>query len=298
MYKIGILTPDLKEDFHSAELFEQASQRAQAYLIQPKNLKLEINRNTPIISSASLNIYDLDALIIRRLDQHGDSDFQFDLLCQLQQSGVVLFNSCQSLQVTESKALTSYLLSLYGFPVIDSLVTQKVNEALDFASRYSDVVIKPLYGQLGQDVYKLSELKEPANVIEMLIEKSGSVFVQRFIESDGKDLRVFVVDDRVVASIERQSTTGWKSNISQGAKAKKFTLSKELRDMAVKVSQIIGLDYCGIDIIVENEKPYILELNGSPAWQGVKSTTGKDVASEIISAIIKKLGRKLPLYSS
>ena len=289
MYKIGILTNNIKKDFHSAELFEQASQRAKSYILRPQDLELEINSGTNVVKAGQVNVYDLDALIIRRLDQRADSDFQFDLLSQLQQSGVLVINSCQSLQVAESKALSNYLLASYGFPVIDFIVTQETDKALEYASRFEDVVIKTLYGQLGQELYRFSELSEPKAEIARLIEQFGSVMVQRYIESNGKDFRVFVVNDHVSAAIERHSEGGWKSNISQGATAKKIILKKDLRDMAVKATQIMGLDYCGIDMISEKGKTYFLELNGSPSWIGVQEATGKKIADEIISAVIKKI---------
>lgn len=289
MYKIAILTEDIKQDIHSAELFEQASERAQAFILHPKDLQLEVNLSTPVIKSSNSSIYDLDAIIVRHLDQGLDTDLQFDLLSQLQQAGVLLINRCQALQITESKALTYYLLSVYGFPIIESLITQNEEKAIEFTSQYDDVVLKPLYGHLGQDMSRASEVDNYKQEIRRLIDGYGSVFVQRFVQSKGKDVRAFVIDDHVTAAIERQSTTGWKSNISQGGKAKKITLEKDLRNMAVKATQIIGLDYCGLDMISENGSTYILELNGSPAWMGVEQATGKNIAEELISMIIRKL---------
>lgn len=286
MFKIGILTNDIKEDYHSAQLFEEASSRAQAFYLQPADLELSISKNKTSIRSGAM---ELDALIIRRLDQRSDTDLQYDLLSQIQRSGVLTVNSCQALSVTESKALTSYLLAIYGLPIIESLATQQHEKAFGFMKRFNDVVIKPMYGHLGQDVFRASEVADPKKLISNLINKYGSVFVQRYIETNGKDIRVFVVDDHVCAAIQRQASSGWKTNIFSGAGAKKINLSKDLRDMAVKASQIAGLDYCGVDLIRENGRSYILELNGSPAWAGASEATGKDIANEIISTILKKL---------
>ncbi len=295
MYKIGILTNNIKKDTHSAELFERASQRAKSYILRPQDLELEINSGVPVIKVGQVNAYDLDAIIVRHLDQLTDADFQFDILSQLQQAGVLVINSYQSLQIAESKALSSYLLAAYGFPVVDSMVTQDVNNALHYASRFDDVVVKILYGQLGQELYRFSELGEPREKIARLIEKYGSVMLQRFIESKGTDIRAFVVDDHVSAAIERTSATGWISNISKGAVARKIILSEDLRDMAIKATQVMGLDYCGIDMISQNGVTYILELNGSPSWEGVQEVTGKKIADEIISSVLKKIRMRAAL---
>lgn len=288
MFKIGILTDDIKKDFHSAQLFEEASGRAETYYLHPQELQLEINKKMALIKPGNLPSK-LDALIIRRLDQSLDTDLQFDLLSQLQRLGVVLVNSYQALSITESKALTSYLLAIYGLPVIESLATQQIMQASRFMSQFNDVIIKPLYGHLGEDVFKASELENAQELISQLINKYGSVFVQRYVEANGRDIRAFVISDHVSAAIERKAEGGWKTNIFQGAKPKKISLSKELRDIAVKASQIAGLDYCGVDLISENGKTFVLELNGSPAWSGVSGATGKNIAAEIISAVIKKL---------
>ncbi len=289
MYKLGILTNDIKKDFHAAELLEKASSRADIFAIQPKDLEFKICRNVPVIKAGNINAYGLNAVFVRHLDNRFDTELQFDLLKELQQAGILLINSYNSLQIVESKAMTSYLLALYGLPVIECLVTQQAGNALSFFADYGDVVVKPLYSNLGSDLFRLKDYKKPKRIIVDLIAKYGSIYLERYINSGGKDKRVFVVDDHVVAAIERKAQRGFKTSLFQGGKAKNISLSKQLRDMAIKASQILGLDYSGVDIITEDGCSYILELNGSPSWAGVKEATGKDIAAEIVSATIKKL---------
>jgi ribosomal protein S6--L-glutamate ligase len=70
--------------------------------------------------------------------------------------------------------------------------------------------------------------------------------------------------------------------------------------MCVKAAQILGLDYCGVDIIFQENQPYILELNGSPSWEGLKKATGISVAEEIASHVLRKvsLQRQTPYTAS
>ena len=111
--------------------------------------------------------------------------------------------------------------------------------------------------------------------------------VQEFVaEANGSDLRCFVVDGKVVASMLRTAADGdFRSNVHQGGTVKKVRLSKEERRAAVKAARILKLNVAGVDILRSSTGPKILEVNSSPGLQGIEKATGKDIAGEIINCI-------------
>jgi tetrahydromethanopterin:alpha-L-glutamate ligase len=296
--KIGIVTPDLNTDTMSAELFEAVSQRASAYLINPEEISAKIGDKQEIwLGKNRVGVF--DALILRRLSQNGDVDYQYQVLQQCENDGLLIVNPMKSLEIAESKFLTSMLLSQYGLPVPEMVICQTQKDIAAFFKKFGEIVIKPLYGDLGRDIYRLKSKKDIKKA-DKLLENEGAVIAQQFIKSKGKDYRIFVVGDYVVGAIERQAKNGWVTNIFNGGKAKKITPDREMRDLSIKSAQIAGLDYCGIDIICQNNKYYILEINGSPAWEGISKATHRNIPKDIVSHVIRKIQvrKQMPFFTA
>jgi ribosomal protein S6--L-glutamate ligase len=119
----------------------------------------------------------------------------------------------------------------------------------------------------------------------------ANLLVQQFIkEAHGKDLRCFVIDGKVVATIEREAAPGdFRANLHQGGKARIVRISKEERQLAVKAAKTLELSVAGVDIIRSQSGPLLLEVNSSPGLEGIQTATGKDIAGMMISSIEKQL---------
>ena len=138
----------------------------------------------------------------------------------------------------------------------------------------------------------LAETKKAAeSVINAFKALRANLLVQEFIkEAQGKDLRCFVIDGKVMASIERTAAPGeLRANLHQGGTASIVKISAEERRLAIKAAKTMGLKVAGVDIIRSSKGPLLLEVNSSPGLEGIESATGKDVAGAMINAIEKKL---------
>jgi ribosomal protein S6--L-glutamate ligase len=119
------------------------------------------------------------------------------------------------------------------------------------------------------------------------------VFFQEFIkESNGKDIRAFVIGDRVVASMMRTAKDGeFRSNLHRGGTAGPVDISDEEAAMAVNAAKALGLNVAGVDLLRSSRGPLVLEVNSSPGLQGIETSTGLDIASMIIEYIEKNITR-------
>ena len=155
----------------------------------------------------------------------------------------------------------------------------------------SPLIVKLLESAQGKGVVSAETNKAAESVINAFKSLQANILVQEFIkEAEGKDIRCFIVDGKVVASIMRQANKGeFRSNIHQGGKARKVKINSEEKKLAIKAAKIFKLDVAGVDIIRSNKGPLLLEVNSSPGLEGIESITGKDIANEIIVAIEKKL---------
>jgi ribosomal protein S6--L-glutamate ligase len=107
--------------------------------------------------------------------------------------------------------------------------------------------------------------------------------VQRFVrESEGRDVRAFVVGGRVVAAMRRKARGGeFRANVHRGAAAEAVELDRASNEMAVRAAEVIGLGVAGVDLVEANEGSLVLEVNSSPGLEGVEKATGRDIAREI-----------------
>ena len=108
--------------------------------------------------------------------------------------------------------------------------------------------------------------------------------MQEFIkEAEGRDIRVFVIDGKPVASMQRSGATGdFRSNLHRGGKAAKVKITQEERSAAMRAAKSMGLNVCGVDMLRSEHGPMVMEVNSSPGLEGIEKATGVDVASAII----------------
>ena len=123
---------------------------------------------------------------------------------------------------------------------------------------------------------------------------NGVYYIQEFVEPAGsslRDLRVFVVDDEVVAAMERKGQ-GWVHNVAKGGVCRQIIPDNFLKKLAIQSTRTVGLEIGGVDIIEDkrSELGYkVLEVNGVPAWKGLQNVSDINISDKIIKFMISKM---------
>ena len=148
-------------------------------------------------------------------------------------------------------------------------------------------ILKRLKGTQGNAVFLINDVDKAHRKIGKYIRKRKPFLIQQYIkESQGTDLRCFVVGGKVVGAMKRVAAKGeFRANIHKGGKGLKADLSNAEREMAIDAAEILGLHIAGVDILRSDDGPMLLEVNSSPGLQGIEKATGKDIAGEIIHYI-------------
>jgi ribosomal protein S6--L-glutamate ligase len=156
------------------------------------------------------------------------------------------------------------------------------------------LVIKLLEGTQGKGVVLAETSKAAESVINAFKSLQANILVQEFIkEAQGKDLRCFVIDGKVVGSIQREAAAGeFRANLHLGGKASPVRITPTERRIAVNATKAIGLKVAGVDLIRSKDGPKVLEINSSPGLEGIEEITGKDVAGHMIESIEKHFSRE------
>ena len=199
-----------------------------------------------------------------------------------------VFSSARSASIinARNKVRTLQIMSSKGIPVPETLFSinpDNIEEQIELLGG-APVVIKLQEGTQGIGVILAETKKSAKSIIDTFIKMDTSILIQKYIEeSNGEDIRIVVVGDKVVASMKRRSAVDdFRSNLHRGGNTEEVKLSNKERDMALNATKYIGLGVAGVDLIRSKKGPLLIEVNASPGLQGIEATTGVNVAREIV----------------
>lgn len=213
------------------------------------------------------------------------------LLRALEATGVFVANPARAIEACTDKSEASLVLRRAGLPTPDFWCCESGAAARLVAAREASpqrpLVAKPLFGAQGRGlrlVYGLDDLPGEEEV-------AGVWYLQRYVERPGWfDLRLFVVDGRVVAAMRRENGH-WITNVHQGGRGVGITAPPELAGSAVAAARALGTFFAGVDVAVDVQgRPWILEVNAMPAWKALQAASGVDVAAELAAAVARRIG--------
>lgn len=217
----------------------------------------------------------------------------------LEECGVRLFNSHKAVRVCDDKGLTYLALSGKGFNLpktifgalcynknsqIDKKWARKIAEELDFP-----LIVKESFGSMGKGVYLVNGITELESVMEELKLKPH-LFQQYLGAKKGVDVRVIVIGGKATCAMERQNLTDFRSNVAQGGCGKVIDLKDDFKECAQNCAKVLGLDYCGVDLLYgDNGQPYVCEVNSNAFISGIEKATGENVAKAYAMHVISCL---------
>ena len=226
-----------------------------------------------------------------------DKDVQ--LAMQLENLGMRVFNSAQSILWCDDKAHTFLRLAPHGIPMPRTILAPKTftnigYPDLSFVDDAANalgfpIVLKECFGSFGQQVYLLNDLESLRQKVQELA-GAPLLFQELIKESYGHDTRINVVGGRVVASMLRRSTDGdFRSNLTLGGTMENYTPTPEEADLAIRATQLLGLDFAGVDVLFGKDGPILCEVNSNAHFKTTLECTGVNMALEIMRYIAGKL---------
>ena len=198
----------------------------------------------------------------------------------LQKSGYKLFNSPKAIGICDDKAKTYSALSGEGINLVKTYFAPKRyfgkdgERVLEYAAEKLGfpMIVKKKTGSLGGEVYKADNLSELEEISEKL--QSEEHVFQEYITPSGRDIRVIVIGGKAVAAMERVNERDFRSNIELGGEGRKIELAESVKFLAEKCARVLGLDYCGVDILLKGAKPLCCEVNSNAFFLGIEKVTG------------------------
>ena len=216
-------------------------------------------------------------------------------------------NSLESIEICESKYLTSEILEEAGLPVPRyALITSEDNldQALEAVGGNFPVVLKLLSGTQGIGVSIVDSYASLKSVYQTIakLAPENEILIQERIDAD-YDLRIQIIIKKfdpinpkkdncvLLGSMKREAVEkDFRTNYSLGGKVSGYEISDEIKDLACRAANAVGCHWCGVDLMIDskNGKPYILEVNSSPGTEGISEAIGRPIVDDVIDYVKDK----------
>lgn len=210
---------------------------------------------------------------------------------QFEMQGIFTTGSSIAINRSRDKLRSLQLLARAGVGIPKTVFTRNGADVEGLIDELGEmpVVIKLARGTHGNGVV-LAETKKAAKSVmqafHVMDDDGTNILMQEFIkESAGEDIRVFIVNGKVVASMKRKGLDDdFRSNIHQGGSGTTVKLSEQERRTAQRAAKAMGLPVCGVDIMRSDHGPLVLEVNSSPGF-AIEKVTGRNVAVKIVEYV-------------
>ena len=297
--KIGILSRNPRI-YSTHRLVKAAlSQGHEVQVVNPLRCYMNITSAKPTVHLRDKSLNQFDAIIPRigaSITFYGTA-----ILRQFEMMGTYSLNESTSITRSRDKLRCLQILSRsgIGLPTTSYAHSTKMTGKLIEMVGGAPCVIKLIEGTQGKGVILAETPKAAESVIDGLRQMKAHFLVQEFIkESNGCDIRAFVIGDRVVASMMRKAKEGeFRSNLHRGGSAIPVKISEEEARVAVNAAKALGLNVAGVDLLRSSRGPLVLEVNSSPGLQGIETSTGLDIAGMIIDYIEKNIQPNVGHYT-
>jgi ribosomal protein S6--L-glutamate ligase len=255
---------------------------------------LIIEASGPAVYYKGEKVEDIDAVIPRigaSVTFYGTA-----VVRQFEMMGVFSATESQAIVRSRDKLRSMQILSGANLPMPKTAFTNYSKEEKSLIEHVggAPVIIKLLEGTQGLGVVLAETRKAAQSVVEAFHGLKARIIVQEFIkEAKATDMRIFIVDGKVVGAMRRTGMEGeFRSNLHRGGSAEVIKLTRLEKSVAIKAAAALGLSVAGVDMLPSSRGPLILEVNSSPGLEGIEKATGVDIAGKIVEYIERNQPKK------
>jgi gamma-F420-2:alpha-L-glutamate ligase len=283
------------ESYETNRLIEEfQKQDIEIQLVDPNTVDIFVNKDNKKSILVNGEPSDLPKFVFPRTGS-GTSYYIKAVIRHFERMGVPVINSSDAIDNVKDKLYTHQILAQSNLDIPKTMLLRHPID-IDFVQKNIGfpVIVKKISGSYGRGVFLCEDKKQLNQLVTMaeLTKKSYDIILQEFIKDTwGKDLRVFVVNDKVVGCMMRQATDDdFRANITRGGEGFPYEVNEQIEWLSSESSKALGLDIAGVDLLFQNGGYKICEVNSNPGFEGMENFTNKNIAGEIVSFIKLKLG--------
>lgn len=176
----------------------------------------------------------------------------------LHAAGATILNPYPVAAVMRDKIAATRVLQAAGVPVPQTFVAAHPKQ---FAALLDDpLVVKPYRGSQGRGVRVVWDAEE----LDDIGVDAGPVFAQRYHKPEGEDRKIYCIGGQLFGVLRT-----WPAQSYEEKLGRPFTITPELREIALRCGRAFGVDLFGLDIIISDGRPYVVDIQAFPGFKGV-----------------------------
>ena len=286
---------ELGENFEVQRLVEEfEKQEVNIRVVNPQDVDIFVDRDDRKSIIVKGKPRQLPDFVLPRTGS-GTTYFIKAIIRHMERLGVTMINGSDSIDAVKDKLYSQQILGQSNLPVPKTmLVKHPINLELVEKNLSYPMIVKTLSGSYGAGVFLVEDRKQFRQLMKMaeLTKPSYNIIVQEFIQdSFGKDLRVLVVNGKVVGCMMRKSIDGdFRANITRGGEAIPYQIDEDIEWLGGECARLLNLDIAGVDLLFNNGSYTICEVNSAPGFEGMEKYTNKNIAVEMVNYVVKKIG--------
>jgi len=230
-------------------------------------------------------------VVLDRCVAHSRSGYTLNVM---KRWGIPTLNTADAVRLCDDKAENSLALEAAGVPTPRTMLAFDVESAVRACEIVGyPAVLKPVTGSWGR---LLARVNGPEQARSILAQKKdlGSFhhaifYVQEYIAKPDRDIRAYVVGDRVLAASYR-TAKHWVTNAARGAESLPCPITPEIEEMALRACHAVGARLAGVDLIETPDGYSVIEVNTGGEFKGLMSTTEVDIAGAIVDEAVRAAG--------
>ena len=286
---------ELGENFEVERLVEEfEKQKINIRVVNPKDVDIFVDRDDRKSIIVKGKQRQLPDFVLPRTGS-GTTYFIKAIIRHMERLGVTMINGSESIDAVKDKLYSQQILGESSLPVPKTmLVKHPINLKLVEKNLSYPMIVKTLSGSYGAGVFLVEDRKQFKQLMKMaeITKPCYNIILQEFIQdSYGKDLRVLVVNGKVVGCMMRQSIDGdFRANITRGGEAIPYQIDENIEWIGGECARLLNLDVAGVDLLFNNGNYVICEVNSAPGFEGMEKYTNKNIALEMVNYVVKKIG--------
>lgn len=194
---------------------------------------------------------------------------------------VPVFNDAKVAEIANNKAKTHQLFASYGIAMADTSFLAK--DQVNASAIERPFILKEAKGRSGKQVYKIEHPEDLPNV-------DGEQYIAQAPAVYGRDLRVFVMGNKIMGAVLRSSDYDFKSNYSLGGSIALHILSEQEKSVVKQIIDILPADFIGIDFVFDKKGRLLLnEIEDVVGSRSLVKLTNINIAATYLKHIVSKL---------
>ena len=285
---------EISESYETQKLVEEfENQGFKVRVVHPDDVDIFVDRDDRKSILVDGKSRPLPDFVIPRTGS-GTTYFIKAIIRHLERLGVILINGSDAIDNVKDKLYTQQVLGQSSLPVPKTLLVKHPID-IDFVEKNIGypAIIKTLSGSFGAGVFLCENRKQLQQLLKMaeITKPSYNIIIQEFIkESHGKDLRVLVVNGKVVGCMMRQSIDDdFRANITRGGEGIPYQIDEKIEWLGGESARLLNLDIAGVDLLFDGDGYRICEVNSSPGCEGMDKYCKTNIAEKIVTYVTHKI---------